>query len=343
MRLHDLLFISIAIASVVAEPISNACTCSVDGQSGDLDTKHKGYSFTGCGAHVDYHDFPEGGGHSETWCYITFPELCEVESVSMKTKAKTRKDFGEGDGLPSPEWKECGDGFRCESWWGELEGVPLGEETVLEAPLDWPDCCSLCSQNSECAGWSFHPSTGSCRLVWNVISRQIHEDTSEIVHETSLQVNGFPGYYEAPLEGCWSRDDYGLCNNMLDDLTFGAVCCFIAWVLVGAWWLVCLADDKIEGTDTGVRTVTLGKHVWIYFLLSCLLPVLTGVALLFTVSGVVIRNEAARVMSEYTYPSLSPGGVAAVFSSVAAASLVLVSACLTPFAMRFKELGAASE
>lgn len=88
---------------------------------------------------------------------------------------------------------------------------------MLNAPLDWPDCCALCSDTTingttaaACAGWSFHPATGSCQLMSEVSLGNI-TSTAWSVNGT---VNGYPGYFEAPVTGCWSRTGFDLCDNM---------------------------------------------------------------------------------------------------------------------------------
>lgn len=35
-----------------------------------------------------------------------------------------------------------------QAWWGTLDGTPMGSPTFLAAPLDWPDCCALCSESN---------------------------------------------------------------------------------------------------------------------------------------------------------------------------------------------------
>ena len=96
---------------------------------------------------------------------------------------------------------------------------------VLDAPLDWPDCCALCSNSNDsgsgdgtgddqstpsaaCVGWSFDPSTGSCQRMSAIES--LSRDSSWGVNST---VHGYPGYFEAPLDDCWGRTQYDLCHN----------------------------------------------------------------------------------------------------------------------------------
>eukprot|EP00903_Cladosiphon_okamuranus_P020866 g19162.t1 len=186
---------------------------------------YRGYSFTGCGAHVDYRfDLFSGGGYERVWCYVTSPPDCPGESPYIPEGLKTDNTLPEWV-RRGAAWKECYDGYRCEAWWGSLEGTPSGEPVVLDAPLDWPDCCALCSNNdggvddgtddeqpnatSACVGWSFDPSTGSCQQMSGVES--VSRDSS---WGTNSTVHGYAGYFEAPLGDCWGRDlSNDLCVN----------------------------------------------------------------------------------------------------------------------------------
>ncbi|CAM9247604.1 unnamed protein product [Hapterophycus canaliculatus] len=218
--------------------ITAACTCSVDGWSAGADTRYKGYSFTGCGAHVDYTlDLTSGAGYEQTWCYVTSPPDCAGESPYIPEGFKTDNTLPEWE-AEGAAWKECYDGYRCEAWWGSLEGSAEGEPVILDAPLDWPDCCALCSNSvgdnttaraSPCSAWSFDPSTGSCQLISAVES--ISHDDSWGVNST---VHGYPGYFEAPITDCWSRTEYDLCVNTNVSLIVPGVilaCCG----LLGVW------------------------------------------------------------------------------------------------------------
>ena len=138
-------------------------------------------------------------------------------------------------------WKECYDGYRCEASWGSVDGQPQGDPVVLNAPLDWPDCCALCSDANAistttaaaCAGWSFHPATGSCQLMSGVVLAY-NSWTSWGVNGT---VHGYPGYFEAPVTGCWTRDPNDLCDNMnLGLLTPGVICALLGLICV---WCDC--------------------------------------------------------------------------------------------------------
>ncbi|CBN78446.1 expressed unknown protein [Ectocarpus siliculosus] len=202
--------------------ITAPCTCSVDGVSGLADTRYQGYSFTGCGAHVDYtlNTF-EGGGYERTWCYVTSPPDCPGESPYIPEGFKTDNTLPEWEALGAA-WKECYDGYRCEAWWGGLEGSPDGEPVVLDAPLDWPDCCALCSGSgsddgdgsgttSTCVAWSFDPSTGSCQRMSTVAEPSY--DYSWGAWNSNNTISGYPGYFEAPLTDCWGRSQYDLCVN----------------------------------------------------------------------------------------------------------------------------------
>lgn len=94
----------------------------------------------------------------------------------------------------------------------------MGDPVVLDAPLDWPDCCALCSNGggddtttataATCQAWSFDPSTGSCQLMSAVQSTSRND--SWAVNST---VHGYPGYFEAPITDCWGRTQYDLCVN----------------------------------------------------------------------------------------------------------------------------------
>ncbi|CAN0023178.1 unnamed protein product [Ectocarpus fasciculatus] len=202
--------------------ITAPCTCSVDGRSGLADTRYKGYSFTGCGAHVDYTlSTFEGGGYESTWCYVTSPPDCPGYSPYIPEGLKTDNTLPEWE-ADGAAWKECYDGYRCEAWWGGLEGSPDGEPVVLDAPLDWPDCCALCSgggnddgngsgTNSTCVAWSFDPSTGSCQRMSTV--EETSYDYSWGAWNYNSTVNGYPGYFEAPITDCWGRTQYDLCVN----------------------------------------------------------------------------------------------------------------------------------
>lgn len=83
-----------------------------------------------------------------------------------------------------------------------LDGEPLTDPVVLNAPLDWPDCCALCSNiddangmtTAACDGWSFSPATGSCQLMSSV-SLDHNASSRWSVNGT---INGYPGYLKAP-------------------------------------------------------------------------------------------------------------------------------------------------
>ena len=117
---------------------------------------------------------------------------------------------------------------------------------MLNAPLDWPDCCALCSNidgdgisTEACTGWSFHPATGSCQLMTDV-SLAYHASISWGVNET---VHGYPGYFEAPVTGCWRRTRYDLCGNMnLSLLIPGVVLSFIGFICI--WRCRCIAPSE---------------------------------------------------------------------------------------------------
>ncbi|CAN0300691.1 unnamed protein product [Scytosiphon promiscuus] len=218
--------------------ITAACTCSVDGHSGDANTRYKGYSFTGCGAHVDYKlSLLSGAGYERVWCYVTSPRDCPGNSPYIPEGFKIENTLPEwlDDGAA---WKECYDGYRCEAWWGDLEASPVGEPVVLDAPLDWPDCCALCSKSNgddttvttavACEAWSFDPSTGSCQLMSAVQSTSV-----DYSWEVSGMVHGYPGFFEAPLNDCWIRSTYDLCENSnLFFVIFGVILAFFGLLCV---------------------------------------------------------------------------------------------------------------
>ncbi|CAN0358931.1 unnamed protein product [Ectocarpus sp. 12 AP-2014] len=224
--------------------ITAPCTCSVDGVSGLTDTRYKGYSFTGCGAHVHYHlNTFEGGGYEKTWCYVTSPPDCPGESPYIPEGFKTDNTLPEWE-ANGAAWKECYDGYRCEAWWGGLEGSPDGEPVVLDAPLDWPDCCALCNgggdddgdrsgTNSTCVAWSFDPSTGSCQRMSTV--EEPSYDYSWDAWNNSNTINGYPGYFEAPLTDCWGRTQYDLCVNTNAALIIPGV--IVAFISLCCMWL----------------------------------------------------------------------------------------------------------
>lgn len=153
---------------------------------------------------------------------VTSPPDCPGESPYIPEGFKTDNTLPEWE-ADGAAWKECYDGYRCEAWWGNLEGEPEGDPVVLDAPLDWPDCCALCSDSSggggddadgepaasaACVGWSFDPSTGSCQRMSAVGSM-----TRESSWGVNSTVHGYPGYFEAPLNDCWGRTQYDLCMN----------------------------------------------------------------------------------------------------------------------------------
>ena len=147
---------------------------------------------------------------------VTSPDDCPGEDPYIPEGFKDDNTLPEWKAAGAA-WKECYEGYRCEAWWGSLRGQPQGDPVVLNAPLDWPDCCALCSDTNinstttaACAGWSFHPATGSCQLMSDV-SLGHNVSAAWGVNGT---VNGYPGYFEAPVTGCWSRSEYDLCDNM---------------------------------------------------------------------------------------------------------------------------------
>lgn len=178
----------------------------------------------------------------------SYPPDCPGERPFIPEGFKTDNTLPEWE-AQGAAWKECCDGYRCEAWWGSLEGSPDGEPVVLDAPLDWPDCCALCSNSNggggnvtddnqstasaACMGWSFDPSTGSCQRMSAVGS--VSRDSSWGVSST---VHGYPGYFEAPLNDCWERDEYDLCTNtnlafIIPGVAlafFGLLSCFF-WVI----------------------------------------------------------------------------------------------------------------
>lgn len=142
--------------------------------------------------------------------------------------------------------KECYDGYRCEAWWGSLDGQPRGDPILLNAPMDWPDCCELCSNidadgvgTETCAGWSFHPNTGSCQLLANVAP----DGSVSTSWGVSGTIHGYPGYFEPPANGCWFRAGSGLCENMLFYLLVASAgCAFVGLLYV--WWAVIHIPSK---------------------------------------------------------------------------------------------------
>ena len=108
---------------------------------------------------------------------------------------------------------------------------------MLNAPLDWPDCCALCSDidgddaaTTACTGWSFHPSTGSCQLL----ATTSLDDSVSASWQVNGTVHGFPGYFEPPVTGCSTRQENGLCVGRWFDMLSGgtglvAIC--IPWGL----------------------------------------------------------------------------------------------------------------
>ncbi|CAN0417089.1 unnamed protein product, partial [Ectocarpus fasciculatus] len=152
---------------------------------------------------------------------VTSPPDCPGYSPYIPEGLKTDNTLPEWE-ADGAAWKECYDGYRCEAWWGDLEGSPDGEPVVLDAPLDWPDCCALCSgggnddgdesgTNSNCVAWSFDPSTGSCQRMSTV--EEAPYDYSWGAWNYNSTINGYPGYFEAPLTDCWGRTEYDLCVN----------------------------------------------------------------------------------------------------------------------------------
>ncbi|CAM9531462.1 unnamed protein product, partial [Ectocarpus sp. 12 AP-2014] len=183
--------------------------------------RYHGYFFTGCGAHVDYTlDLFSGGGYDRSWCHVTSPPDCPGESPYIPEGFKTDNTLPEWE-AKGAAWEECYDGYRCEAWWGGLQGAPEGEPVVLGAPLDWPDCCALCSRDSydgdgadkssTCIAWSFDPSTGSCQRVSTV--GETSYDYSWGAWKNNNTINGDPGYFEAALTDCWGRMKDDLCVN----------------------------------------------------------------------------------------------------------------------------------
>lgn len=151
---------------------------------------------------------------------VTSPPDCPGESPYIPEGFKTDNTLPEWEARGAA-WKECYDGYRCEAWWGSLEGSPEGEPVMLDAPLDWPDCCALCSDSNRgdgdadgtanitaaCVAWSFDPSTGLCQRMSAV------ESTNSESWGVNSTVHGFPGYFEAPITDCWGRGQYDLCVN----------------------------------------------------------------------------------------------------------------------------------
>ena len=161
---------------------------------------------------------------------MTEPEECENGSPRVPDYLQTKNTLPDWEDLGAA-WKACYEGYRCEAWWGSLDGTTVNDEpVVLDAPLDWPDCCALCSKSgknalasSECIGWSFEPSTGGCQLMSTVSST-----SGEMGWGYNKTISGYPGYFEPPVSGCWSRTQYDLCHNM--DLALVIPGCFVSFI-----------------------------------------------------------------------------------------------------------------
>ena len=84
-----------------------------------------------------------------------------------------------------------------------------------------------------CAGWSFHPGTGSCQLLATVS----FDDSVSASWGVNATIHGYPGYFEPPATGCWDRAESGLCENMLFYLLVPwAGFAFAGFLYV--WWAV---------------------------------------------------------------------------------------------------------
>ena len=170
---------------------------------------------------------------------VTSPDDCPGEDPYIPGGFRDENTLPEWKSAGAA-WKECYDGYRCEAWWGSMSGQPQGAPVVLNAPLDWPDCCALCSNadgddmaTAGCAGWSFHPSTGSCQLLVTV-SLDDNVSTSWGVNRT---VHGYPGYLESPVSGCWAGGKHDLCSNVTFYLLcWGACLGFIGLVI--SWYFM---------------------------------------------------------------------------------------------------------
>ena len=123
---------------------------------------------------------------------------------------------------------------------------------MLEAPLDWPDCCALCSDNNggdgaaaigaACAAWSFDPSSGSCQRISAVVSTSRDESWG-----ANGTVHGYPGVYEGPIGDCWGRTQHGLCVNTNAVLIIpGLILAFF-----GLWCVYCHAF-RLPSKRTGL-------------------------------------------------------------------------------------------
>ncbi|CAB1113359.1 unnamed protein product [Ectocarpus sp. CCAP 1310/34] len=191
---------------------------------------------------------PERWDVSNTWwikedhrdaCWfqeVTSPPDCPGDSLYIPEGFKTDNTL--------PEWEDEGAAWkewdRCDAWWGGLGGSPNGEPVVLDAPLDWPDCCALCSgggdddgANTEttCAAWSFDPSTGSCQRMSAVESTSQNNTWGAWQYKGT--VKGYPGYFEAPINDCWSRMKYDLCVNP----SMGLI---VPGMFVAFWSILCM-------------------------------------------------------------------------------------------------------
>lgn len=82
-----------------------------------------------------------------------------------------------------------------------------------------------------CAGWNFHPNTGSCQLMSDV-SVGYNVSSSWDVNGT---VNGYPGYFEPPATGCWRRIESGLCADVISLSMLGIVCALLIFPIVWCW------------------------------------------------------------------------------------------------------------
>eukprot|EP00172_Hildenbrandia_rubra_P001864 Plantae.Rhodophyta-Hildenbrandia_rubra.ctg24796.p1 GENE.Plantae.Rhodophyta-Hildenbrandia_rubra.ctg24796~~Plantae.Rhodophyta-Hildenbrandia_rubra.ctg24796.p1 ORF type:complete len:273 (-),score=18.02 Plantae.Rhodophyta-Hildenbrandia_rubra.ctg24796:918-1736(-) len=213
-------------AQCAKSPVTEACSCTVDGRSGKAFVQYgpDDYVFRGCGAHTDYHLPPAGAGYEVVWCYTTDANKCNVSGFEFSTR-NTLEDWVK-DGA---KWRLCS-GNLCRAEKGRLLKGDVVRNVTMMAPKDWPDCCEMCGEEERCKGWVFKPNTGECRILETVASTKGEVTRSG---DREFAISGFDGGRSDPVLPCRIRRSDFLCNNLL-------LVCLVPGLILMAGVICCL-------------------------------------------------------------------------------------------------------